>query len=80
MKSSASLEPSASPAPYTGRQACRYDQLIERLAQATGVSVLLNTSFDLKGEPIVNRPASISNIFCKSELVLLALGNFFIEE
>ena len=30
--------------------------LIETFEQATGVTVVLNTSFNLKGEPIVNTP------------------------
>src|SRR5262245_30150091 len=34
----------------------RYYRLIETFGQATGVPVLLNTSFNLKGEPIVNTP------------------------
>ena len=34
----------------------RYHALIERFGQATGVPVLFNTSFNLRGEPIVNTP------------------------
>jgi carbamoyltransferase len=34
----------------------RYYRLIEKFGQATGVPVVLNTSFNLKGEPIVNTP------------------------
>src|SRR3984893_9878800 len=34
-------------------QAPRYHRLIERFGQATGVPVVLNTSFNLRGEPIV---------------------------
>jgi len=35
----------------------RYCRIIEKFGEATGVPVLLNTSFNLRGEPIVNSPA-----------------------
>jgi carbamoyltransferase len=58
----------------------KYYGLIERFAQATGVPVILNTSFNLKGEPIVNTPANAFNTFSKSEMDTLVLGNFLIEK
>jgi carbamoyltransferase len=58
----------------------RYYQLIKTFAQATGVPALLNTSFNLKGEPIVNTPANAFNTFSKSEMDTLVLGNFVIEK
>ena len=58
----------------------RYYGLIERFAQATGVPAILNTSFNLKGEPIVNTPANAFNTFSKSEMDTLVLGNFVIEK
>jgi carbamoyltransferase len=53
----------------------RYYQLIERFGQATGVPVLLNTSFNLKGEPIVNTPAEAFSTFSRSGLDMLVLGD-----
>jgi carbamoyltransferase len=61
-------------------QSPRYYRLIERFGQATGVPVLLNTSFNLKGEPIVNTPANAFNTYSKSEMDALALGNFLVEK
>ncbi len=58
----------------------RYYQLIERFGQATGVPALLNTSFNLKGEPIVNTPANAFNTFSKSEMDALVMGNFIVEK
>lgn len=58
----------------------RYYQLIERFGQATGIPVLLNTSFNLKGEPIVNTPANAFSTFSKSEMDMLVLGNVIIEK
>jgi carbamoyltransferase len=61
-------------------QSPRYYSLIERFAQATGVPVLLNTSFNLKGEPIVNTAANAFDTFSKSEIDTLVLENFLIEK
>jgi carbamoyltransferase len=54
--------------------------LIERFGQATGVPIVLNTSFNLKGEPIVNTPADAFNTFSKSEMDNLVLENFLVEK
>ena len=56
----------------------RYYQLIERFGQATGVPVVLNTSFNLRGEPIVNTPENAFHTFSKSEMDALVLGNFLV--
>ncbi len=61
-------------------QSPRYYSLIERFGQATGVPVLLNTSFNLKGEPVVNTPANAFNTFSKSEMDCLVLGEFLVEK
>lgn len=57
-----------------------YYKLIERFAQATGVPALLNTSFNLKGEPIVASPADAVNTFHRSGIDLLVLGDCLIEK
>jgi carbamoyltransferase len=58
----------------------RYYRLIETFGQATGVPIVLNTSFNLKGEPIVNTPAEAFNTFSKSGMDTLVLGNYVIEK
>lgn len=55
-----------------------YYQLIERFGQATGVPVLLNTSFNLRGEPIVTTPQNSFNTFYKGALELLVMDRFMI--
>ena len=52
-----------------------YHKLIERFGQATGVPVILNTSFNLKGEPIVTTPAHAFSTFTRSGMDALVLGN-----
>src|SRR5439155_1121483 len=44
----------------------RYHRLIETFGKATGVPVVLNTSFNLKGDPIVNTPAEAFSTFNRS--------------
>ncbi len=56
----------------------RYYRLIERFYQATGVPAVLNTSFNLKGEPIVESPQDAFNTFSKSGMDMLVLGNFIL--
>ena len=58
----------------------RYYSLIERFAQATGMPAVMNTSFNLKGEPVVNTPANAFNTYSKSEMDMLVLGNFVVEK
>jgi carbamoyltransferase len=53
----------------------RYYDLIERFGQATGVPVVLNTSFNLRGEPIVNTPGEAYSTFIRSGMDMLVLGN-----
>jgi carbamoyltransferase len=57
-----------------------YYSLIERFGKATGVPVILNTSFNLKGEPIVTTPANAHNTFFKSDMDMLVLGNVLVRK
>jgi carbamoyltransferase len=57
-----------------------YHDLIRRFGEATGVPVLLNTSFNLRGEPIVSSPADAFNTFSKSDIDVLALGPFLVRK
>ncbi len=58
----------------------RYHALIKRFSQATGIPAILNTSFNLKGEPIVTTPANAFSTFFRSEMDMLFLGNFVVEK
>ena len=61
-------------------QSPRYYKLIDRFGQATGVPVILNTSFNLRGEPIVTTPANAFNTFSKSEMDCLVLDNYLVDK
>jgi len=52
----------------------RYHRLITAFGEATGVPVLLNTSFNIQ-EPIVNTPAEAIATFLSSGMDLLAIGS-----
>ena len=56
----------------------RYHRLLERFGEATGVPVLLNTSFNLKGEPIVNTPADAVRTFRASGMDALVLDDWVV--
>ncbi len=55
-----------------------YYQLIEAFEGETGVPVVLNTSFNLKGEPIVNSPDDAISTFLRSEMDALVLGPYVV--
>jgi len=58
----------------------RYYGLIEKFGELTGVDTVLNTSFNLKGEPIVNTPENAYSTFSRSEMDTLVLENFIIDK
>ncbi len=58
----------------------RYYRLIEVFEQATNVPVILNTSFNLKGEPIVNTPQEAFRTFTRSGMDVLVLGDYMVEK
>jgi len=58
----------------------RYFQIVKKFGEATGVPVLLNTSFNLRGEPIVASPANAFNTFSKSGIDVLVLENFMVRK
>jgi carbamoyltransferase len=53
----------------------RYWSLINEFKKLTGVPVVMNTSFNLKGEPIVCTPKDAIRTFYSSGLDFLVLGN-----
>lgn len=58
----------------------RYYNLIKAFGDKTGVPVLLNTSFNLKGEPIVNTTKQALSTFMKSGIDTLVVNNFIIKK
>jgi carbamoyltransferase len=57
-----------------------YYDLIETFRRKTGVPVLLNTSFNVKGEPIVCSPADALRTFYNCGMDVLVMGNYILEK
>ncbi len=55
-----------------------YYRVVKALGARTGVPVALNTSFNVRGEPIVCTPADAYNCFVNTDIDALVLGNHLI--
>lgn len=58
----------------------RYYQLIDAFKQLTGFGVIVNTSFNVRGEPIVCTPDDAYRCFMRTEMDYLAVGNFLFDK
>jgi carbamoyltransferase len=56
----------------------RYYHLIQHFAEKTGCSMLINTSFNIRGEPIVCTPKEAFKCFIRTEMDYLVLENFLL--
>ena len=57
-----------------------YWRLIHEFGQRTGVPVVMNTSFNLRGEPIVCTPTDAVRTFFSSGMDALVIGSFLVEK
>jgi carbamoyltransferase len=58
----------------------RYYDLIQAFDRLTGCPLVVNTSFNVRGEPIVNTPAEAYRCFMRTEMDYLVLGNFLVDK
>lgn len=58
----------------------KYYKLISKFAQKTGCPVIVNTSFNVRGEPIVCSPKDSYNCFLKTEMDILVINNFVLHK
>jgi len=58
----------------------KYYKLLSEFKKKTGCPVLINTSFNVRGEPIVNTPEDAFNCFMGTELDVLAIGNCYLNK
>jgi carbamoyltransferase len=58
----------------------RYHALLSRFRQRTGCPVLVNTSFNVRGEPIVGTPEDAFRCFMGTEIEILSVGNCFLRK
>ena len=58
----------------------KYFRLIEKFKAKTNCPVLVNTSFNVRGEPIVNTPLDAFNCFMGTNLDKLVIGNCYLDK
>ncbi|MCB9154207.1 MAG: hypothetical protein H6649_09150 [Caldilineae bacterium] len=58
----------------------RYYDIIDAFGRKTGTPVLMNTSFNLRGEPIVTTPANAFHTFSVSDIDMLVLERFIVRK
>ena len=58
----------------------RYYELIEEFYRITGCPIVVNTSFNVRGEPIVCTPEDAYRCFMRTEIDFLIIGNFFLSK
>lgn len=58
----------------------RYYRLIETFEKKTGCGVVVNTSFNVRGEPIVQSPADAYRCFMRTEMDYLVMENFLLDK
>ncbi len=58
----------------------RFYDLIKEFKKKTGCPILVNTSFNVRGEPIVNTPSDTFNCFMGTDLDYLVIGNCILDK
>jgi carbamoyltransferase len=74
------VDGSARPQPVSRELNAPFYDLISAFAGLTGVPILLNTSFNDAGEPIVCTPRDALKTFLSTDLDLLAIGPFLVSK
>ena len=58
----------------------RFYDLISKFKEKTGCPILVNTSFNVRGEPIVNTPTNAFKCFMSTDLDYLVIGNCLLDK
>ena len=58
----------------------RYHALLSEFKSQTGCPVLVNTSFNVRGEPIVETPEDAFRCFMRTDIEVLVVGNCYLEK
>jgi len=58
----------------------RYHRIIEAFAERTGYGIIINTSFNVRGEPIVCTPGDAYRCFRRTEMDYLVLGGYLLDK
>ncbi len=74
------VDGSARPQTVNEDQNPLYWRTIKAFGERTGVPVIMNTSFNLRGEPIVNTPTDAVRTFFSSGMDALVIGSYLVEK
>jgi len=74
------VDGSARPQTVTRKQNPKYYDLIKEFEKFSGIPILINTSFNVRGEPIVCTPKDAYECFMGTGIDYLVMGNFIIEK
>ena len=66
--------------PAASEKTAENHKLIREFKKLTGIPMVINTSFNIMGEPIVNQPSDAIRCFLGNGLDWLVLGDFIIEK
>ena len=80
MISAVHVDGTARPQTVTKEQNPRYYKLIDEFRKLTGVPVLINTSFNIKGEPVVCTPEDAIRCYFGTGMDYLVIGNYLISK
>ena len=58
----------------------RFHNLLSVFYEKTGCPILVNTSFNVRGEPIVNSPEDAYNCFLGTDMDFLVIGNYLLQK
>ena len=58
----------------------KFYKLLKKFKEITNCPILVNTSFNVRGEPIVESPQNAYDCFIGTNLDILVIGNFFLEK
>jgi carbamoyltransferase len=58
----------------------RFHAILEAFEKRTGCPILLNTSFNVRGEPMVNTPEHAYRCFMATGMDVLVVGNFLLQK
>lgn len=64
----------------TPEQNPRYYRLLSAFHRRTGLPILLNTSFNIKGKPIINSVEDALGVFLATGMDVLVIGNYWLEK
>jgi carbamoyltransferase len=74
------VDGTARPQFVTKKAIPRYHQLISEFHKLTSVPILLNTSMNIKGEPICCTPDDALQLFFATDIDILVLGDYILEK